>query len=447
MFTYRGVQTSLPVDFKDEQADSELKRMIPEYRGLDPSSQQLIIKDYEDTLKLYMIHGVSYRDSKNNALQEMGYSINSGKFKNVNPPSLGQMQSMAPAATPPNDDVKNLMNLGYSQQRAEELSRHPNIREANFLMHQGLTPQRSLELMYQEPTKRAVEIIKQQKVEPNRAYELEGEERLAREEEEERRRHKKHGLKKIGHKIEKTIRKGTKAVIKALPAIAGIAGSTMLGGKPAAQEIDEEEGAPGGGGYQAPLLQQEQEAEQSLNPLMALMPSALDLFEKLHGKKDTEREKKRRESDERPEKMRQYKSGGFTGHINEGSESGIADNIAKKIPDKSYVWDATSVSLLGDGSSKNGIKKLKEFESHIDKSGVLRGNQHSGYKNLIDAKVSRDEYVMKPKTVAALGGGNFKKGAEMNDRARMNLRRQKGVAQKILPPNAKNVSHYFRGGY
>lgn len=373
----------------------------------------------------------------------------------MNPPSMGQVQAMVPEIE---QAIKQIMGYGYDKSEAERLSKHPLRKEAEYWVgNHLLEPDRAYKLTGNTDTKRAVELHKQYKgrgkaeeISPERAYELAQEERLAKEEAAGKK--KKHGLKKIGHTFEKTIRKGVKPIIKALPKIAGIVGGGLLGGKLSGalsgEEDEGEEGSiGGGGGYQAPQPQGIDEDESAFNPLMAMMPSALDLFEKLHGRKDTEREKKKREHDEKPDKIRQYKKGGFTGHIDEGSESGIADNIPKKIPDKSYVWDATSVSLLGDGSSKNGIKKLEKFDSHVNQSGVLRGHQHSGYKNLINAKVSRDEYVMKPETVAAIGGGSFKRGAQMNDMARMNLRRQKGLSQKILPPNAKDVAHYFRGGY
>ncbi len=132
-----------------------------------------------------------------------------------------------------------------------------------------------------------------------------------------------------------------------------------------------------------------------------------------------------------------------TGYIKESDSGGQDDDIKMTIPKGAYVMNATDVSLLGDGSSENGVKKLKEFESKFLRSGICKSYDDNSYG--IKALVSNDEYVLNPRTVSALGKGDNQKGAKVMDKMRKNLRKQKGV-KSILPPKSKNIEHYIRGG-
>jgi hypothetical protein len=252
---------------------------------------------------------------------------------------------------------------------------------------------------------------------------------------------KKHGLAKIGHGIEKTLRKPIKTIAKiGLPIVAGLLGAKGLGKM--GSEEEPEEGS-GNTGSPFSLPQDEEEFVQAFSPY-ADRESALDIFRKLYPKKERKESLLSQFMPEAP--MRQYAGGGSVGHIKQSDSSGVADDITTRIPEGSYVWNTTDTSLLGDGSPDNGVKKIKQMESHFERSGIARSHQHNG--RLMDVKLSNDEYVMEPKYVAALGqkfAGNPNKGAQVIDKARKNLRNQKGV-QKILPPKAKDVKSYFRGG-
>lgn len=50
-----------------------------------------------------------------------------------------------------------------------------------------------------------------------------------------------------------------------------------------------------------------------------------------------------------------------------GGGTGTSDSIPAKLSDGEYVWDAQSVSMLGDGSSDAGAKKLDEMREIIRK--------------------------------------------------------------------------------
>lgn len=71
----------------------------------------------------------------------------------------------------------------------------------------------------------------------------------------------------------------------------------------------------------------------------------------------------------------------------------------------------------------------------------------SGRDDTIDAKLSDGEYVMDAETVALLGDGSTKAGAERLDAMRMQLRKQKGrqLAKGKFSPNAKSPLAYLKG--
>jgi len=132
----------------------------------------------------------------------------------------------------------------------------------------------------------------------------------------------------------------------------------------------------------------------------------------------------------------------------EGGEGGQADTIPTKLPADSYIVDATTVSLEGDGNSKNGAHKIKKFvetkirkgKNNFEKTGVTKELRSS--RN-IKARVSDGELYLSPKEVAAVGNGDHKKGVKKLEKYRKELRKHKGV-KKFLPPKSKELTHYMR---
>lgn len=350
----------------------------------------------------------------------------------------------------PEEMREKLLELKYKPDRVEQLLQDPKLPLAFRLMNLGdysYKPDRALQLMHHRHTPYAIEVAEREgsaRLHPNRGYQLAQEEEWNRHNASKREvnvEHKRSGIKKWGNKLEKALRKPVKALLGASPL--GLLAPSIGGAGPAGPGSEEDEG-PGGAGTAAPQQAFPEAEQESQSPLTAFSESPLEIFRKLfpkrhHGKSAL--------AQFMPEPIKQYAQGGFTGHIKESDSSGIADDIPKKIPNGSYVWNATDLSLLGDGSSDHGVKKVKQFEDHFERSGIVRNYEHDG--RLIDAKVSNDEYVMKPSTVAAIGkkfAGDPRKGPQVIDKARETLRKQKGV-KKILPPKAKEVTSYFRGGF
>jgi hypothetical protein len=72
----------------------------------------------------------------------------------------------------------------------------------------------------------------------------------------------------------------------------------------------------------------------------------------------------------------------------------------------------------------------------------------TGRSDDIPAVLSDGEYVMDAETVALLGDGSSKAGAEALDRLRVNLRKHKGqkLAKGKFSVNAKRPERYLVGG-
>ena len=71
----------------------------------------------------------------------------------------------------------------------------------------------------------------------------------------------------------------------------------------------------------------------------------------------------------------------------------------------------------------------------------------SGRDDTIDAKLSDGEYVFDAETVALIGDGSSKMGAQRLDLMRQQIRKQKGkaLARGKFSPDAKSPLSYLRG--
>jgi hypothetical protein len=70
----------------------------------------------------------------------------------------------------------------------------------------------------------------------------------------------------------------------------------------------------------------------------------------------------------------------------------------------------------------------------------------SGRDDTINAKLSDGEFVMDAETTALLGDGSPKKGAELFEEMRKNIRKHKGkaLAKGKFSPNAKSPLSYLK---
>jgi hypothetical protein len=101
--------------------------------------------------------------------------------------------------------------------------------------------------------------------------------------------------------------------------------------------------------------------------------------------------------------------------------------------------------MKGGGSARNPYAYLTE-ETYYGGSpiGYLSGDS-GGQDDLIDAKLSDGEYVFDASTVSDLGDGNNAAGARKLDVFRENIRKHKRGGKVNLPPKAKSLESYLRG--
>lgn len=98
--------------------------------------------------------------------------------------------------------------------------------------------------------------------------------------------------------------------------------------------------------------------------------------------------------------------------------------------------------LYADGGGVRGaLGALSQVSRYAQGGG-------SGRDDAIDAKLSDGEYVMDAESVAMLGDGSNKEGARRLDRMREEIRKQKGraLAKGRISPNAKNPMNYLKAG-
>ena len=107
----------------------------------------------------------------------------------------------------------------------------------------------------------------------------------------------------------------------------------------------------------------------------------------------------------------------------------------------------------GDVASMKGSYNVQQAPVNKARGGALSAvarfaqGAGSGRADTIDAKLSDGEYVIDAETVAMLGDGSNKEGAKRLDMMRQNIRSHKGktLAKGKFSPNAKSPLTYLKG--
>jgi hypothetical protein len=138
------------------------------------------------------------------------------------------------------------------------------------------------------------------------------------------------------------------------------------------------------------------------------------------------------------------------GTLVKGPGKGQQDLIKTHVPEGSYIIDASSTSMFGDGSSDAGGKILKSFEEKlrrsIPKNKYVKIEEHVVSRSpQLPVWLSNDEYKFDPVTVSILGGGSNAKGSKMLKQMVNSLRSHKNSNGNRLPPKSKNPEFYMKG--
>jgi hypothetical protein len=107
--------------------------------------------------------------------------------------------------------------------------------------------------------------------------------------------------------------------------------------------------------------------------------------------------------------------------------------------------DGRPIRMKGGGSARSPYDYLIEEVRYPASPLHYLSGDTGGQDDLIDAKLSDGEYVFDASTVSDLGDGNNAAGARKLDAFRENIRRHKRGGKVNLPPKAKSLESYLRG--
>jgi hypothetical protein len=129
---------------------------------------------------------------------------------------------------------------------------------------------------------------------------------------------------------------------------------------------------------------------------------------------------------------------GLTGYYAQGGGTGQSDDIPAMLHDGDFVMDADTVASLGDGSSKAGAEVLEKMRKQVPHHEHAVGAP-------VPAKIADGEYVFPAAFVTAIGGGSNKVGAERLNEMREKIRAHKRSAPTTkIPPKAKSPLDYLK---
>ena len=132
------------------------------------------------------------------------------------------------------------------------------------------------------------------------------------------------------------------------------------------------------------------------------------------------------------------------GALIQGPGGGQDDEIPALVPADSYIIDASTTSMLGDGTTQRGAEVLRKFEKMIGKRKTSKSGKES--YSVQPVYLSDGEYKIAPQTVKALGRGNIDRGSKILKKMVKNIRKQKSRNGSGLPPKALPITSYLRKG-
>lgn len=142
-----------------------------------------------------------------------------------------------------------------------------------------------------------------------------------------------------------------------------------------------------------------------------------------------------------------FKTGGHVGKPIKGRGNGQSDDIpVDSTREGEWIWDASTVSDLGDGSTDAGWKEIRKLEKrvaslpgfkdlHVFKPGVA--------PQKVKTALSNGEYRTPTKIVTAIGMGDNGKGADVLRTMTEEIRRHKNSNGDKLPPPIKDPLQFF----
>lgn len=125
-----------------------------------------------------------------------------------------------------------------------------------------------------------------------------------------------------------------------------------------------------------------------------------------------------------------------------GKGKGQDDKIPVNVPENTHIWDAASVSALGDGSTNAGKRVLDLITHEAKKLAPKYKHKIKMSESRVPTMLSDGEYAMHPLVMHVLGHGDSELGSERVDKVRKELRNIKAKKGGKIPP--KTPSSVFR---
>jgi hypothetical protein len=125
-----------------------------------------------------------------------------------------------------------------------------------------------------------------------------------------------------------------------------------------------------------------------------------------------------------------------------GKGKGQDDKVPTNVPENTHIWDAASVSALGDGSTKAGARILDMVTHEAKKIAPKLKHKIKMSEARVPTMLSDGEYAMEPLVMHVLGNGDSSVGSKRVDKVRKELRTIKSKTGGKIP--AKTPSSVFR---
>jgi hypothetical protein len=121
---------------------------------------------------------------------------------------------------------------------------------------------------------------------------------------------------------------------------------------------------------------------------------------------------------------------------------GRTDTEEMAVPDGSYVLSADVVSHLGENNSEAGLKHAQKIfgeGGHYDEpEHRATGGPAKSDGKPVDCVTAGGEFVISPRVVKNIGGGDIEWGHKLLDRFSMNVRKDHIRTLASLPPPARD---------
>ena len=117
-----------------------------------------------------------------------------------------------------------------------------------------------------------------------------------------------------------------------------------------------------------------------------------------------------------------------------GKGKGQDDKIPVNVPENTHIWDAASVSALGDGSTNAGKRVLDLITHEATKIAPKLKHKIKMSEARVPTMLSDGEYAMHPLVMHVLGHGDSEVGSKRVDKVRKELRTIKAKTGGKIPP-------------